>query len=79
MTQDSFSRVEGLVTSIQIHSANMDEALESSTEILSQSFMQLQLYCEQHERAAADIRPARAAAAGTDKTILTCRYSRDCC
>ncbi len=43
VTQDSFSRVEGLVTSIQIHSANMDEALESSTEILSQSFMQLQL------------------------------------
>lgn len=28
VTQESFSRVEGLVTSIQIHAANMDEAME---------------------------------------------------
>ena len=41
--QDSAARIEGLVTSIQIHAANMDERFESSTEILSQSFMQLQI------------------------------------
>ena len=28
VTQESFSRVEGLVTSIQIHAANMDDAVE---------------------------------------------------
>lgn len=37
VTQESFSRVEGLITSIQIHCANMDDDLQGSTDILNQS------------------------------------------
>ncbi len=37
VTQESFSRVEGLITSIQIHCANMDDDLHGSTDILNQS------------------------------------------
>lgn len=37
VTQESFSRVEGLVTSIQIHAANMDDGLEGITSTLGAS------------------------------------------
>lgn len=37
VTQESFSRVEGLITSIQIHCANMDDDLHGSTDLLNQS------------------------------------------
>lgn len=37
VTQDSFSRVEGLVTSVQIHSANIDENTEGIVPVLKGS------------------------------------------
>lgn len=37
VTQDSFSRVEGLVTSVQIHSANLDENIEGIVPVLKGS------------------------------------------
>lgn len=37
VTQDSFSRVEGLVTSVQIHSANIDENIEGIVPVLKGS------------------------------------------
>ena len=37
VSQESFSRVEGLVTSIQIHSANFDDNLEGIVPVLGQS------------------------------------------
>lgn len=42
VSQESFSRVEGLVTSIQIHSANFDDNLEGIVPVLSQSLNALQ-------------------------------------
>lgn len=42
VTQDSFSRVEGLVTSIQIHAANIDDDFQGTTITLSQSLAELQ-------------------------------------
>lgn len=46
VTQDAFSRVEGLVTSIQMHAANMDMDMESSTKSLSQSLEQLRVIAD---------------------------------
>ena len=42
VSQESFSRVEGLVTSIQIHSANFDDNLEGIVPVLGQSLNALQ-------------------------------------
>ncbi|WP_295990490.1 hypothetical protein [uncultured Alistipes sp.] len=42
VTQDSFSRLEGLVTSIQIHAASLDDEFEGSSETLAQSLGLLQ-------------------------------------
>lgn len=42
VSQESFSRVEGLVTLIQIHSANFDDNLEGIVPVLSQSLNALQ-------------------------------------
>lgn len=42
ISQDSFSRVEGLVTSIQIHAASADERLGSISEILDESLAAMQ-------------------------------------
>lgn len=46
VTQDSFSRVEGLITSIQIHAASIDEEVEGSSEQLSQALSQLRIIAE---------------------------------
>lgn len=46
VTQESFARVEGLITSIQIHAANMDTELENSTLTLANALNQLILITE---------------------------------
>lgn len=41
VTQESFARVEGLITSIQIHAASMDEELENSALVLGNALKEL--------------------------------------
>ena len=41
VTQESFARVEGLITSIQIHAANMDEGIENSALVLGNALKEL--------------------------------------